>query len=80
MMINCGSQSTIYLVKNPSYHSMMNHVDVQYHFVKDMVERNKVLLEKVDTLENIENSLTKSVNVMNHFWCREETSIVALGM
>jgi hypothetical protein len=29
------------------------HMDVQYHFVRDMVEENKVFLEKVDTLKNV---------------------------
>jgi hypothetical protein len=37
---------------------MTKHIDVQYHFVRHMVESNKVLLEKVDTLENIVDSLT----------------------
>jgi hypothetical protein len=36
-----------------------------------MVESNKVLLEKVDTLENIANSLTKSVSVVKFSWCRD---------
>jgi hypothetical protein len=44
MKISCDSQSTIFLAKNPTYHSKTKHIDVQYHFVRDMVERNKVLL------------------------------------
>jgi hypothetical protein len=47
-----------------NYHSRMKHIDVQYHFMRDMVERKKVLLEKVDTLENIADSLTKFVSVV----------------
>jgi hypothetical protein len=42
------------------------------------VERKKVLLEKVDTLENIEDSLTKSVNAVTFSWCRETMGIGAL--
>jgi hypothetical protein len=34
--------------KNHAYHSKMKHIDVKYHFMRDMVESNKVLLEKVD--------------------------------
>ena len=48
-----------------TYHSNTKHIDVQYHFMRDMVERNKVPLEKVDTLENIADSLTKFVSVVN---------------
>jgi hypothetical protein len=79
MKINCDSQSTIFLAKNPTYHSRMKHIDVQYHFMRDMVERKKVLLEKVDTLENITDSLTKSVSVVKFSWCREAMGIVSLG-
>ena len=35
--IDCDSQSAIFLAKNPAYHSKTKHIDVQYHFVRDMV-------------------------------------------
>ena len=70
MKIICDIQSAIFMENNPSYHSKTKHIDVQYHFIRDMVESNKVLLEKVDMLENIENSLTKSGSVVNLSWCR----------
>jgi hypothetical protein len=37
----------------------MKHIDVQYHFMRDMVENKKVLLEKVDTSKKIADSLNK---------------------
>jgi hypothetical protein len=80
MKISCDSQSTIFLAKNPVYHSNTKHIDVQYHFMRDMVERNKVLLEKIETLENIINSLTKSMSVVKFSWCREAMGIAALGL
>jgi hypothetical protein len=60
--IDCDSQSTIFLAKNSSYHSKTKHIDIQYHFVRDMVEENKVLLMKVDTLNNVADSLKKYVS------------------
>jgi hypothetical protein len=69
--IDCDSQSAIFLVRNPTYHSKTKHIDVQYHFVRDMVEEKKVLLVKVDTLENVADSLTKSVSTEKFSWCRE---------
>jgi hypothetical protein len=64
--------------KNHAYHSKNNHIDVQYHIVRDMVESNKVLLEKVDTLENIADSLIKSVSVVKFSSCREALGVVSL--
>jgi hypothetical protein len=44
------------------------------------VESNKELLEKVDTLENIIDSLTKCVSVVKFSWYREAMGIVVLGL
>jgi tetrahydromethanopterin S-methyltransferase subunit B len=80
MELSCDIQSTIFLEKSLAYHSKTKHIDVQYHFVRDMVESIKVLLEKVDTLENIADSLTKSMSVVKFSWYREAMGIVALGL
>jgi hypothetical protein len=76
--LDCDSQSAIFLAKNPTYHSNTKHIDVQYHFVRDMVEEKKVLLEKVDTLKNVADSLTKSVSTEKFSWCRVTMGIAAL--
>jgi hypothetical protein len=36
--IDYDSESVIFLVKKPAYHSKKNHIDIQYHFVRDMIE------------------------------------------
>jgi hypothetical protein len=41
------SHCAIFLEKNSAYHSKKNNIDVQYHFVRDMVEDKKVFLIKV---------------------------------
>jgi hypothetical protein len=66
-----------FLAKNPAYYSKTKHIDVQYHFVRDMVEE-KVLLIKVNTLNNVADSLTKSVSIEKFSWCRESMGIDAL--
>jgi hypothetical protein len=76
--LDCDSQSAIFLAKNPAYHSKTKHIDVQYHFVRDMVEEKKVLLEKVDTLKNVADSLTKSMSIEKFSWCRVTMGISAL--
>ena len=74
----CDSWSEIFLAKNLAYHSKTKHIDVQYHSVRDMVEENKVLLEKVNTLKNVAYLLTKSTSTKNFSWCRLTMGIVAL--
>eukprot|EP00253_Pinus_taeda_P004933 PITA_04933 len=76
--IDCDSQSAIFLVKNPAYHPKTKHIDVQYHFVKDMIEDKKVLLVKVDTLKNTADALTKSVSSKKFSRCRETMGVSGL--
>jgi hypothetical protein len=57
--IDCESQSATFLAENSAYHSKTKDIDVQYHFVRDMVEENKVLLIKVDTLKNVVRFINK---------------------
>ena len=77
--IECDRQSEIFLAKNPSYHSKTKHIDVQYHFVRDMVETKRVLLVKVDTLKNVADALKKSVSTQKFSWCRETMGVEELG-
>ena len=42
--IDCDSQSAIFVAKNLAYHSKTKHIDLQYRFVRDMVESKKVFL------------------------------------
>ena len=78
MRIDCDSQSAIFLAKTPAYHSKMKHIDVQYHFVRDIVESKKVLLEKLDTSDNVADSVTKFVSSENFSWCRAAMGISPL--
>ena len=77
--MECDSQSEIFLAKNPTYHSIVNHIDVQYHFVMEMVENGKVLLEKVNIIKNITDLLTKSIIIEKSNWCRSEMGVIALS-
>jgi hypothetical protein len=78
--VSCNSQSAIFLAKNPAYHSKTKKIDLKYRFVRDMVESNNVLLEKINMLESIADSLTKFVSVVKLSWCTEEMSIISLGV
>ena len=77
--IEFDSQSAIFLAKNPTYYSKTNHIDVQYHFVRDMVEAKRVFLVKVDTLKNVADALKKSVSTQKFSWCRETMGVEELG-
>jgi phosphoribosyl-AMP cyclohydrolase len=76
--IDCDNQSAIFSVKNSTYHSKTKHIDVQYHFVRDMVKDKKVLLMKANTLENVADSLTKSMSTVKFSLFRGSMGISSL--
>eukprot|EP00253_Pinus_taeda_P026115 PITA_26115 len=76
--IDCDSQSAIFLAKNPAYHSKTKHIDVQYHFMRDMIEDKKVWLVKVENLKNTADALTKFVSFEKFFWCKENMGVSGL--
>ena len=57
----CDSQSAIHLAKNQVHHARTKHIDVRYHFVRDVIEEGDISLMKVHTNENPADVLTKVV-------------------
>ncbi|MCO5602523.1 hypothetical protein L7F22_056656 [Adiantum nelumboides] len=58
-MLHYDSQSAIHLACNPIYHSKIKHVDVKYHFIREMVEDKQIQLVKFHTIDNPADLLTK---------------------
>ena len=66
----CDSQSAIHLSKNSSFHSRSKHIDVRYHWVRDVLEKKLLELNKVHTDKNVSDMLTKVVTKDKHLFCR----------
>ena len=58
----CDNQSAIFLAKNQTYHARTKHIDVKYHYVREIIESGVVLLKKIDTKDNPADMLTKIVS------------------
>ncbi|KAL3835280.1 hypothetical protein ACJIZ3_003671 [Penstemon smallii] len=57
----CDSQSAIHLGKNSTFHSRSKHIDVRYHWIRDVLNDRLVELEKVHTDDNGADMLTKAL-------------------
>jgi len=47
--IHCDSQSAIALAKNAVYHERTKHIDVKYHFIRELVSNGEIQVLKIDT-------------------------------
>ena len=53
------NQGTLDLIKNSEHHSRIKHIDVQYHYIKEVMENGLMRLGYVSTKEMIADMLTK---------------------
>ena len=79
LKVNCDCMSVIYLAKNQVYHARMNHIDVRYHFVWDVLEDGDIELKKIHTKNNPANVLTKVVLRVKFNHCENLYRILPVG-
>ena len=59
IMLFCDNSSTIKLSKNPVLHGRSKHIDVRFHFLRDLTKEGKVELVHCRSVEQIADILTK---------------------
>jgi ribonuclease HI len=67
--IHCDSQSAIYLTKDQMITERSKHIDVRYHFVRDVIEKGLVKVCKISTHDNPADMMTKHVPVAKFELC-----------
>ena len=60
-IIHCDNQSCIKLSKNPVFHNRSKHIEMKYHFIKDLVQRGTLKLQYIRIDEEIVDILTKPI-------------------
>ena len=55
------SQGDIYLTKNPMYHERTKHIDVRFHYIRDVVAEGDLKVCKISTHDNPADMMTKPV-------------------
>ncbi|KAI0992387.1 hypothetical protein K3495_g15798, partial [Podosphaera aphanis] len=53
------NQGALALVKNPHLHARSKHIDVSYHFIRDLAEKRMLQITYVPTTEMIADGMTK---------------------
>ena len=59
--IYCNNEGVIALAKDNKYHSRTNHIDPQYHFIREVVEDNIIKIDYIPTCENVVDVFTKAL-------------------
>lgn len=75
-LLNCDNQGSIALAKNPLFQSRSKHFDNKYHWIREKVTDNTVILKYINTSQMIADFLTKSLFRPKHSWCVEASGMV----
>ncbi|GKB63852.1 retrovirus-related pol polyprotein from transposon TNT 1-94, partial [Tanacetum coccineum] len=59
--VNCDNQGAIHLSRNHVFHERTKHINVRYHFIREVLEAKTVEVLKVGTEHNAADALTKVV-------------------
>ena len=60
-LVYCDSTSTLTYVGDPKYHGKTKHIDVRYHYIRDMVAQGEVVLKHISTNNMVADPLTKAI-------------------
>ncbi|GJX21240.1 retrovirus-related pol polyprotein from transposon TNT 1-94 [Tanacetum coccineum] len=71
--IMCDNKGAIDLSKNPVQHSRTKHIEIRHHFLRDNVQKGHISIEKVPSVDNIADILTKPLK-------RESFNYLRLGL
>ena len=62
MTLYCDNISAINISKNPVQHSKTKHIDIRRHFIRELVEDKKIILEYIPTEKQLADIFTKALD------------------
>ena len=74
--IFCDNTSVINITKNPIQHSRTKHIEIRHHFIRDHALKGDICIEHVDTLNQLVDIFTKSLNENQFCKIRRELGMI----
>lgn len=59
----CDNINAIKNSRNHVQHSRIKHIDIRYHFIRDLVERKVIVLEHIHTEGQLAALFTKALDI-----------------
>lgn len=70
------NQSAQRLVYNPVFHNRTKHIDTKFHYIRETVKSNKVVLKYLPTDKMLADVLTKGLPKAKHVFCTKGMNLV----
>jgi hypothetical protein len=70
-IINCDNSSSIKLSKNPILHGRCKHIDVRFHFLRDLSKEGTIELKFCKSQDQLADIMTKALKLDTFYKLRE---------
>jgi hypothetical protein len=60
-IVHCDNQSCVKLFENPVFHYKSKHIEIKYHYIRNMVQRKAIHMQYLPTHEQIADIFTKPI-------------------
>ena len=74
-IIHCGNQSCIKFTENPVFHDRSKHIEMRYHYVRDMVQKNVLSIQYVPTTKQTTYIFTKPLSLTKFGYFRDKLGV-----
>ena len=76
--MHCDSQSAIHLTKNQMYHERTKHIDVRYHFIREIIREGQIAVKKIGIEDNSADMFTKPLSGLKFKHCLDLIGVCSI--
>ena len=73
--LKCDNNRAIALVKESRSHQKSKHIERRYHIIRDFLDKKYVEVQRVDSVDNIADPLTKQLSQPKMKVCLEKMGL-----
>lgn len=77
-VIYCDNIGATYLCSNPVFHTRMKHIAIDFHFVRERVQRGQLKVSHVSSSDQLADSLTKPLSRTRFAFLRSKIGVSEL--
>jgi hypothetical protein len=74
-VIHCDIQSCLKLTENPVFHDRSKHIEMRYHYIRDMIQKKVLSLQYVPTAEQTADIFTKPLPLIKFAYFRDKLGV-----